>query len=91
MRQRSILGGLSPGRSAFNPFEELADNQTFLYQFLALRLFGMIIIVPLIEEFFIRGFLMRYVDDPDWDEVPIGVFPLGEAWCRRRFTDSQRI
>ena len=71
------LGGMTPGRAAFNPFEELADNKSFMMQFLGLRLFGMILIVPLIEEFFIRGFLMRYVDDPDWDEVPIGVFRLG--------------
>ncbi|MEZ6118277.1 MAG: CPBP family glutamic-type intramembrane protease [Pirellulaceae bacterium] len=29
------------------------------------------IIVPILEEFFVRGFLIRYVDDPDWDEMPI--------------------
>ncbi len=26
----------------------------------------------IIEEFFVRGFLIRYVDDPDWDELPLG-------------------
>ncbi|MFC1759864.1 CAAX prenyl protease-related protein [Planctomycetota bacterium] len=71
------LGAMTPGRAAFNPFEELADNKSFMNQFLGFRLFGMIMLVPLVEEFFIRGFLMRYVDDPDWDEVPIGVFRLG--------------
>lgn len=71
------LGGFSPQREAFNPFEQLAGDKSFMYQFLTVRLWGMIVIVPLIEEFFIRGFLMRYVDDPDWDLVPIGVARFG--------------
>ncbi|MFO0911523.1 MAG: CAAX prenyl protease-related protein [Pirellulales bacterium] len=65
-----FLGGK---RSEFNPFEALKDNPTWMYQFLGIRLFGMILVVPLIEEFFIRGFLMRYVDDPDWDQIPLGL------------------
>jgi CAAX prenyl protease-like protein len=64
---------LSSGRSAFNPFEELKDSPSWLRQFLAIRFFGLVIVVPIIEEFFVRGFLIRYVDDPDWDEQPLGV------------------
>jgi CAAX prenyl protease-like protein len=64
---------LGATRSGFNPFEALQDTPGWVYQFLAIRLFGMIAIVPLIEEFFVRGFLMRYIDDPDWDQIPLGM------------------
>ncbi len=64
---------LSPGgRDAFNPFKELASNKTWMWQFMAIRFTGLVLIVPFIEEFFLRGWLMRYIDDPDWDEVPLG-------------------
>ena len=59
-------------RKAFNPFEVLKDDPTWMRQFLWIRFAGLVVIVPIVEEFFLRGFLMRYVDDPDWDEVPIG-------------------
>jgi uncharacterized protein len=60
------------GRAAFNPFEELKENPTWMWQFLTIRFFGLVLLVPVVEEFFIRGFLMRYIDDPDWDQIPLG-------------------
>lgn len=60
-------------REGFDPFTELAGDRTWMFQFLAIRFFGLVLIVPLVEEFFIRGFLFRYVEDPDWDLVPYGV------------------
>ncbi len=64
---------LSPhGRDAFNPLKELAGNPTWKWQFMAIRFTGLVLIVPFIEEFFLRGWLMRYIDDPDWDQIPIG-------------------
>ncbi|MCA9213112.1 MAG: CAAX prenyl protease-related protein [Planctomycetales bacterium] len=71
------LASYTPEREAYNPFTEFGDNKTGFYQFLAVRLFGFAVIVPIIEEFFIRGFLMRYVDDPDWDQVPLHVCRFG--------------
>lgn len=68
---------LSSGREAFNPFEKLAAHRTWMYQFLAIRFFGLVAIVPIVEEFFLRGFLMRYIDDPDWDEIPLGIAGRG--------------
>lgn len=66
------LGKLYPkGRPAFDPFTEI-DNQTWRLQFLAIRFTGLVVVVPIVEEFFLRGFLMRYIDDPDWDEIPLG-------------------
>ena len=59
-------------RSAFNPLEQLADRPLLAYGFLAIRLFGLVLLVPLIEEMFLRGFLMRYFVRADWWRVPIG-------------------
>ncbi len=72
--QNPITGAIMAlgGRGAFNPFAEMSDNPTWMWTFLAIRLFGMILIVPLVEEFFIRGFLMRYVDSANWEQVPLG-------------------
>ena len=42
-------------RPGFNPLEELEDDPTWAYGFLAIRLFGLAILVPMIEEFFLRG------------------------------------
>jgi CAAX prenyl protease-like protein len=48
--------------------------------FLAVRVFGLVAVVPLIEELFYRSFLMRWITDPDYTRVPIGrVTPLSMA------------
>jgi uncharacterized protein len=36
------------------------------------RFFGLVAVVPLIEEFFLRGFVMRFVMERDWWDVPFG-------------------
>jgi CAAX prenyl protease-like protein len=59
-------------RPGFNPLAELADRPPLAYGFLAIRFFGLAAVVPLIEEFFIRGFVMRFVIDADWWKVPFG-------------------
>jgi CAAX prenyl protease-like protein len=61
------------GRSGFNPLVELKDNAVWAYGFLAIRFFGLVVVVAVIEEFFLRGFLMRYVMDIDWPLIPFGV------------------
>ena len=60
-------------RSAFNPLREMADQPGWAYAFLAVRLFGLAIVVPVIEEFFLRGFVIRFaVDGEAWWKVPFG-------------------
>jgi hypothetical protein len=59
-------------RSAFNPFEQLAGQPALAWTFLAVRFLGFVAVVPLIEEFFLRGFVMRFVMERDWWEVPFG-------------------
>ena len=64
---RELLGVgalFSTTREAFNPFAELSDSPTWMWLFLAIRLAGLVAVVPIIEEFFLRGFLMRYLDAP---------------------------
>jgi len=59
-------------RSAFNPLVELAANPLQAYGFLAIRFLGLALIVPVIEEFFLRGFVMRLVIHENWPAVPFG-------------------
>ncbi len=68
------LGGIigAGDRPAFNPFEQLAGQPAWRGRFLAVRFFGLVAVVPLIEEFFLRGFVMRFVMERDWWDVPFG-------------------
>ncbi len=66
----SIIG--SGERSSFNPLEEMAATPMWSYVFLAIRFIGLALVVPVIEEFFLRGFMMRYVVHEQWWQVPFG-------------------
>ena len=72
--ERMKLGWLvdAGSRSAFNPFEQLTGQPAAAWAFLAIRFFGLVAVVPLIEEFFLRGFVMRFVMERDWWKVPFG-------------------
>jgi CAAX prenyl protease-like protein len=64
-------------RIAFDPMV-LGPVTRFL--FLAVRLIGLVVLIPLVEEVFYRAFLNRWIVDPDFTRVPIGkVTPLGVA------------
>ena len=60
-------------RSAYNPFQELAAlPAAWAWTFLAVRLLGLAVVVPIIEEFVLRGFLMPLCVAADWSKVPFG-------------------
>lgn len=59
-------------RAGFNPWRELKDNPTWMYAFVGIRILGLCLVIPIAEEFFARGFLMRYIEDIDWDQIPMG-------------------
>lgn len=60
-------------RPAYNPQESpLAASPAWSCTFLGIRFFGLVVVVPVIEEFFLRGFLMRLAMDGDWWKVPFG-------------------
>jgi CAAX prenyl protease-like protein len=62
-------------RAAFDPGRLQPPAR---FAFLAVRLCGLVVLVPLIEELFYRSFLMRWVVDPVYTRVPIGkVTPVG--------------
>jgi len=59
-------------RPAYNPLEALRDTPAWAYAFLAIRFVGLALVVPVIEEFFLRGFFMRLAISERWWEVPFG-------------------
>lgn len=58
-------------RSGFDPFTQFAAPGAAL-AFLGLRFVGLVVIVPIVEELFLRGFLMRYAIDEQFWAVPFG-------------------
>jgi CAAX prenyl protease-like protein len=63
---------VEPQRSAFNPLAHWPDSPATAYGFLAIRFWGLAVVVPIIEELFLRGFVMRFVVVGDWWTVPFG-------------------
>jgi uncharacterized protein len=59
-------------RAGFDPLTQLKDQPLWAWTFLAIRFLGLALIVPVIEEFFLRGFVMRFVMEQDWWKVPFG-------------------
>lgn len=59
-------------RVGFNPGEHL---QGWLFVlFLMIRFFGLVIMVPVMEELFWRSFLLRYFSGPNFQAIPMGTF-----------------
>ncbi len=65
--------GFAPRRDGFEPAFFGAEGWPY-WTNLTVRFVRLVIIVPLIEEIFWRGFLLRYFIDDDFTEVPIGAF-----------------
>lgn len=66
----SFLGS----RTGFDPVQQI-PNPAARAAFLVVRFFGLVIVAPVVEELFYRGFLLRYVTDPDdFRRVPLGRF-----------------
>lgn len=62
-------------RPSFNPFEQLPD-QPMRYVFLAFRFCLLAVIVPIIEELFLRGWLIRYIENPKWWTVSLSAITM---------------
>jgi uncharacterized protein len=63
--------GLSE-RVAFNPLENASESPGMAWGFLAVRFIGLVLLVPIIEELFLRAFFMRYVMHDNWWQIPFG-------------------
>ncbi len=75
--ERAVLGTLGVSetwvaRGGYDPLSALGDHPLGLAAFLALRFFGLVCVVPVMEEFFLRGFFVRWVIDLDWWQVSVG-------------------
>lgn len=66
------------GRAAFDPFSHYGPGSSALV-YLAVRGLGLVVVVPVIEELFLRGFLMRYVVREDFWTVPFGTLTAAAA------------
>jgi len=66
-------------RAGFNPFTDLPAGSAGSWAFFVIRGIGLIAVVPLIEELFLRGFLMRCVIREDFWTVPFGMLTLPAA------------
>ncbi len=61
-------------RTGFNPSREIATTAGIVF-FLFVRFLGLVVVVPIVEELFYRGFLLRFVSDlDDFRRVPVGTF-----------------
>ena len=66
-------------RSAFNPFIQLAGSTVGITLYLVVRGTGLALVVPIMEEYFLRGFLMRYMATEKWWKYPIGMVTKSSA------------
>ena len=67
------LLGFAPRTEGFNP-DVLANQPAAYYLTLVFRFLRLVVVVPLVEEIFWRGFLLRYLIDEKFDRVPFGTF-----------------
>jgi CAAX prenyl protease-like protein len=68
---QSLLG-FPPRYQGFNPWF-FGEGGPFWFNS-ALRMIRLVIVVPLLEEIFWRGFLLRYLEHDPFDQVPFGKF-----------------
>ena len=68
-------------RTAYNPFEKIPDA-SLRTAFIAVRFFGLALLVPFMEELFWRSFGLRYASQTDFKSLNIGSFTMtGAALC----------
>ena len=61
---------------AWNPHRQFGDGSPLAWGFMVMRIFGMAVVVPPLEEVFYRSFLYRYIVKTDFQSVPFSQF----AW-----------
>jgi len=66
-------------RSAYNPFLAIQDP-AMRGAFIAVRFYGLALMVPVMEELFWRDLAIRWLTRPDFRSVPIGVFSAAAFW-----------
>lgn len=65
--------GFAPRADGFNP-EVFSDQPAAYWATVCLRFLRLVVVVPLVEEIFWRGFLLRYLINEKFSTVPVGSF-----------------
>jgi CAAX prenyl protease-like protein len=65
-------------RTAFDP-TPLKETGWWI-PFLVTRIYGLVLMVPVMEEVFWRSFLVRYLTRPDFQQLPVGTFSAAALW-----------
>ena len=65
-------------RTAYDPFKKIPDEGMRM-AFIAVRMFGLVLLVPFMEELFWRSFGLRFATQPNFKELPIGTFSMQGA------------
>jgi CAAX prenyl protease-like protein len=60
-------------RAAFDPWTSIAEPG-WRWAFLGFRFVGLVLLVPVVEELFWRGFLLRWLNAPNWQQQKLGQF-----------------
>lgn len=60
-------------RMGFNPWEAI-ETPVGQWLFVLIRLAGLAVVVPLMEEVFWRGFLARWLISDDFERIPVGTY-----------------
>lgn len=63
-------------RTGLNPFTDI-DSPVLRVVFFVARFYGLALLVPVMEELFWRSFLLRYLTDSAFTELPQGSFSWG--------------
>lgn len=66
-------------RMGFDPFHAFQSGAA-VWMFLAVRLVGLVALVPIIEELFWRGFVLRYFTNENFESVPVGTYSTRAFW-----------
>ena len=67
-------------RVGFNPFASL-DHRSVAAAFVVVRLYGLCLLVPVMEELFWRSFLLRYLTTSEnFKSLPVGAFSWSAFW-----------
>ena len=74
--------GLADRSEGFDPMR-IKDVSLAFYLTLGFRFVRLVLVVPLVEELFWRGFLMRFLVDPDrsFTAIPFGAHRWKAFWC----------
>jgi CAAX prenyl protease-like protein len=82
LQREAGWGAIGGSRSGFDPWGAFPAESPWGPAFLAVRFAGLVVLVPIVEELFLRGFLMRYVVRENFWEVPFGwLAPAAAAAC----------